>query len=99
MGNSRQPALSIKCLNTPAMTWCPPSFPSRRDPRVNSARKAVRLLHAILVCVTAFICAAPAAAAPSYMSYFGLAWNMPETQDHVNLYWDVSWDWDSDELL
>ena len=40
-----------------------------------------------------------AAATPSYMSYFGLAWNIRETQDHVNLYWAVSWDWDADEVL
>jgi hypothetical protein len=40
-----------------------------------------------------------ATATPSYMSYFGLGWNIPEAQDHVNLYWTVSWRWDIAEVL
>ncbi|MEO7157308.1 MAG: hypothetical protein ABI039_07100, partial [Vicinamibacterales bacterium] len=54
---------------------------------------------ATLACVAAFLSAGPTAAAPSYMSYFGLAWNIPETQDHVNLYWAVSWIWDASEVM
>ena len=41
----------------------------------------------------------PAIAAPSYMSYFGLGRDIPEAQDHVNLYWVVSWSWDVNDVL
>ena len=60
---------------------------------------ALRRWVAALACTAALVCAGPSFAAPSYMSYFGLAWNIPETQDHVNLYWAVSWDWDMNEVL
>jgi len=59
----------------------------------------IRRWLAALACITALCSAGPSAAAPSYMSYFGLGWNIPEAQDHVNLYWVVSWDWDVDEIL
>ncbi len=62
----------------------------------NSARS--RGLAAI-ACVAVLLGAAPAAAVPSYMTYFGLGRNIPETQDHVNLYWAVSWDWQMTEVL
>ena len=54
---------------------------------------------AALVCVAALLFAIPAAAVPSYFSYWGLGRNITETQDHVNLYWVVSWDWNGNEIL
>src|SRR4051812_10392664 len=60
---------------------------------------ALRRWLAAMACTAALICSGPAQATPSYMSYFGLGWNIPETQDHVNLYWAVSWDWDMSEIL
>jgi hypothetical protein len=52
-----------------------------------------------VVSALALLGAAPAAAAPSYFSYFGLADNLRETQDHVNLYWAVSWTWDRSQVV
>ena len=52
-----------------------------------------------LACLALVLSVGTAAAMPSYMSYFGLAWNIRETQDQVNLYWAVSWDWDADEVV
>src|SRR5215212_3314836 len=57
--------------------------------------KFATLLLSLLLLVSAPL----ARATPSYMSYFGLAWNIPEAQDHVNLYWSVSWDWEIEEVL
>src|SRR5262245_42234652 len=54
---------------------------------------------AMLACIAALILSGPAAAAPSYMSYFGLGWDIEEAQDHVNLYWVVSWDWTRAEII
>jgi hypothetical protein len=54
---------------------------------------------AALACAVALLGAGRAGAQPSYISYFGLAWNIPEVQDHVNLYWAVSWGWNEDEVL
>src|SRR5215218_4483690 len=70
--------------------------------RLSRAKKVTTLCKrwlAALACVVTLFSAAPAVAAPSYMSYFGLAWNIPEAQDHVNLYWSVSWEWDMEEVL
>ncbi len=53
----------------------------------------------LLASVCCLLGAGHAYAAPSYMSYFGLGWNIPEAQDHVNLYWAVSWVNDSDEII
>ncbi len=60
---------------------------------------AARRWLAAVACVATLVCAGAANATPSYMSYFGLGWNIGETQDHVNLYWAVSWDWDGSEIL
>lgn len=54
---------------------------------------------AVIACVAALFAAGPAGAMPLYMSYFGLGSNIPEAQDHVNLYWAVSWDWDGSKVL
>jgi len=59
---------------------------------------AIRWLAAI-ACIAALLSTGPAGAAPTYMSYFGLGRNIPEAQDHVNLYWAVSWDWNINEVL
>jgi hypothetical protein len=61
-------------------------------------RSATRWLATVAWLVAMFT-AAPAAATPSYMSYYGLARNIPQAQDHVNLYWAVSWTWQVDEVL
>jgi hypothetical protein len=62
-------------------------------------RNVARHWLAAFACIAALLSYGPAGAAPSYMSYFGLGTNITETQDHVNLYWVVSWGWDSDEIL
>lgn len=54
---------------------------------------------ASIACALMLSFPAIAVAAPSYMSYFGLSWLIDETQDHVNLYWAVSWDWDRSEIV
>src|SRR5262249_39056802 len=52
------------------------------------------------LCVAGSLLAASALnAAPTYFSYWGLGWSILETQDHVNLFWAVSWVWDRDELI
>jgi hypothetical protein len=61
--------------------------------------KWVRRWLAAIACLLAIVAAGPAAATPSYMSYYGLARNIPQAQDHVNLYWAVSWTWQADEVL
>src|ERR671929_20123 len=53
----------------------------------------------IVAFVAAIFVAAPALATPSYFTYWGLGRNITEVQDHVNLYWDVSWIWDQNEIL
>ena len=54
---------------------------------------------AAIACIAALLSTGPVGAAPTYMSYFGLGRNIPEAQDHVNLYWAVSWDWNINEVL
>lgn len=52
-----------------------------------------------MACTAAALTTTPARAAPTYMSYYGLGRNITETQDHVNLYWAVSWTWNMNEVL
>src|SRR5437667_7938384 len=54
---------------------------------------------AVLACISALTAAAPSMAAPSYMSYWGLGRNIPEVQDHINLYWAVTWIGNGNEIL
>ncbi len=54
---------------------------------------------AAIACIAGVLSSTPAGAAPSFMSYYGLGRNIPEAQDHVNLYWAVSWDWNVSEVL
>ena len=54
---------------------------------------------AVVACFAGFFSVGSASAAPTYFSYWGLARHIPEAQDHVNLYWAVSWIWDSNEAL
>src|SRR4051812_15772064 len=63
--------------------------------------KTISLAHmvAVLACAAAMLFADAITAAPAYFSYWGLGTNIRESQDHVNLYWDVSWVWDSNEIL
>src|SRR4029079_5727053 len=56
-------------------------------------------LLAALACAAAMLFTNAVTASPAYFSYWGLGTNIPESQDHVNLYWDVSWVWDSNEIL
>jgi len=76
-----------------------PNGGGTRPPQKTSVRTALRRWVAALACAAAVLCAAPAAAMPAYMSYWGLGWNISEAQDHVNLYWAVSWSWDPAEVL
>ena len=65
----------------------------------NYLQRCARGWLAPLACAVALLFAIPAAAVPSYFSYWGLGRNITETQDHVNLYWVVSWDWNGEEIL
>ena len=70
-----------------------------RPPRNWDLNTVGRRWLAAVACIAALLSAGPAGAAPSYMSYFGLGRNIPEAQDHINLYWAVSWDWNTNEVL
>jgi len=72
---------------------------ARAASRLGALTAGARHALAAATCVVSLVISGVAAAAPSYMSYFGLAWNIPEAQDHVNLYWTVSWRWDVAEVL
>jgi hypothetical protein len=73
----------------------PAQATSRLDALATTARRSL----AAVACAVSLAISGIAAATPSYMSYFGLAWNIPEAQDHVNLHWTVSWRWDANEVL
>jgi hypothetical protein len=60
---------------------------------------AFRRRLVLFVWALAVLGTAGAGATPSYLSYFGLARDIAEAQDHVNLYWAVSWQWDVGEVL
>lgn len=68
-------------------------------PFVRHARVIMRRWLAALACAGLLLSAGPAIAIPSYFSYWGLGVDIPEAQDHVNLYWVVSWSWDSNQVL
>ena len=77
----------------------PPNCHALRVPRSRDLNTVARRWLAAIACIVALFSTGPAGAAPSYMSYYGLGRNIPEAQDHVNLYWAVSWDWNINEVL
>ncbi|HUP90472.1 MAG TPA: hypothetical protein VM100_14030 [Longimicrobiales bacterium] len=76
-----------------------PARPLRFNGAQSIRRRLTHWLAAMLTSVWTLCAAPPAIAAPDYMTYWGLAWNIREVQDHVNLYWAVSWDWEQSEVL